>query len=109
MSLNPTVIAIPVYFLLIGIELLVHRIKATKSYRLNDALTNINCGITSQVTGAFLKVLSIGFYTYIYEQFRFETIPNSAMTWIVAFIAYDFFYYWAHRMSHQVNLFWGWP
>jgi len=107
MSLNPTVIAIPVYFLLIGIELLVHRIKATKSYRLNDALTNINCGITSQVTGAFLKVLSIGFYTYIYEQFRFETIPNSAMTWIVAFIAYDFFYYWAHRMSHQVNLFWG--
>ncbi|MBO3697073.1 sterol desaturase family protein [Roseivirga sp. E12] len=107
MSLNPTVIAIPVYFLLIGIELIVHRIKATKSYRLNDAITNINCGVTSQVTGAFLKVFSIGFYTYLYEHFRFETIENSALTWVIAFIAYDFFYYWAHRMSHQVNLFWG--
>lgn len=107
MSINPTIIAIPVYFLLIGIELIVHRIKATKSYRLNDALTNINCGITSQVSGAFLKVFSIGLYTYIYEQFRFETIENGVLTWIIAFIAYDFFYYWAHRMSHQVNLFWG--
>lgn len=107
MNLNPTVIAIPVYFLLIGIELIVHRIKATRSYRLNDAITNINCGVTSQVTGAFLKVFTIGFYTYLYEQFSVTRIENTAFTWIMAFIAYDFFYYWAHRMSHQVNLFWG--
>jgi len=107
MSLDPTVIAIPVYFLLIGIELIVHAVKKTKSYRLNDAVTNVNCGVTSQVSGAFLKVLSIGFYTYIFEHFRIATIENNAATWIIAFFAYDFFYYWAHRMSHQVNLFWG--
>ena len=107
MSLDPTVIAIPVYFLLIGIELIVHRIQATKSYRLNDAVTNINCGVTSQVSGAFLKVLTIGLYTAIFEQLRVYTVPNNVYTWIIAFVAYDFFYYWAHRMSHQVNLFWG--
>lgn len=107
MSLDPTVIAIPVYFLLIGLELIAHRYQSIKSYRLNDAITNINCGVTSQVTGAFLKVLSIGVYTYIFEQFRLATISNSALTWVIAFIAYDFFYYWAHRMSHEVNLFWG--
>ncbi|GAB5523107.1 MAG: sterol desaturase family protein [Roseivirga sp.] len=107
MSLDPTVIAIPVYFLLIGIELIVHRIQATKSYRLNDAVTNINCGVTSQVSGAFLKVLTIGLYTLIYEQLRIFTIADTWWTWIMAFIAYDFFYYWAHRMSHEVNLFWG--
>lgn len=107
MSLDPTVIAIPVYFLLIGIELIVHRIQATKSYRLNDAVTNINCGVTSQVSGAFLKVLTIGAYTAVYEQFKIYTVPDNVYTWIIAFIAYDFFYYWAHRMSHQVNLFWG--
>lgn len=107
MPLDPTVIAIPVYFLLIGIELIVHRIQAVKSYRLNDAITNINCGVTSQVTGAFLKVLSIGVYTLLFDQFRLFELNNSALLWISAFIAYDFFYYWAHRMSHQVNLFWG--
>lgn len=107
MALDPTVIAIPVYFLLIGIELIVHHVQAVKSYRLNDAITNINCGVTSQVTGAFLKVLSIGVYTVIFEKFRVMDLPNTAIVWCVAFIAYDFFYYWAHRMSHQVNLFWG--
>ncbi|OEK04458.1 sterol desaturase family protein [Roseivirga misakiensis] len=107
MNLNPTVIAIPVYFLLIGIELIVHRIKATKSYRLNDAITNINCGVTSQVTGAFLRVFSIGLYTLFYDHYRLTTITENVFTWLIAFILYDFFYYWAHRMSHQVNLFWG--
>ncbi|WP_323755999.1 sterol desaturase family protein [Roseivirga sp.] len=107
MILDPTVIAIPVYFLLIGIELIVHRVQAVKSYRLNDAIANINCGVTSQVTGAFLKVLSIGVYTIIFEKVRVMDLPNSAIVWIGAFIAYDFFYYWAHRMSHEVNLFWG--
>ncbi|MFT7057408.1 MAG: sterol desaturase/sphingolipid hydroxylase (fatty acid hydroxylase superfamily) [Roseivirga sp.] len=107
MLLDPTLIAIPVYFLLIGIELIVHRIQAVKSYRLNDAITNINCGVTSQVTGAFVKVVSIGVYTLIFDQFRIFELQSSAILWITAFIAYDFFYYWAHRMSHQVNLFWG--
>lgn len=107
MILDPTVIAIPVYFLLIGIELIVHRLQAVKSYRLNDAITNINCGVTSQVTGAFLKVLSIGVYTIIFERFRVMDLPSTTLVWAIAFIAYDFFYYWAHRMSHQVNLFWG--
>lgn len=107
MNLNPTVIAIPVYFFLIGIELIVHAVQKTKSYRLNDAVTNINCGVTSQVSGAFLKVLTIGLYTLIFEQFRVMTIENNVITWIIAFFAYDFCYYWAHRMSHQVNLFWG--
>jgi sterol desaturase/sphingolipid hydroxylase (fatty acid hydroxylase superfamily) len=107
MSLDPTVIAIPVYFLLIGIELIVHRVQSTKSYRLNDAVTNINCGVTSQVSGAFLKVLTIGLYTVIYDQFRLFTVTDGWLTWIMAFVAYDFCYYWAHRMSHEVNLFWG--
>lgn len=105
--MDPTAIAIPVYFLLIGIELIVHRVQATKSYRLNDAITNINCGITSQVTGVFLKALTIGLYASIHEHYRLFTVSNTIWTGIIAFVAYDFFYYWAHRMSHQVNLFWG--
>ena len=90
MNLDPTVIAIPVYFLLIGIELIVHAVQKTKSYRLNDAVTNINCGVTSQVSGAFLKVLTIGLYTLIFERFRIMTIENNVITWIIAFFAYDF-------------------
>ncbi|WP_226389156.1 sterol desaturase family protein [Penaeicola halotolerans] len=107
MNLSPVVIAIPIYFILMGIELVVHRLQKHESYRLNDAITNINCGVVSQVSGAFLKVLSIGIYTYFYEFWSITKIPNNIWTISLLFLLYDFCYYWAHRMSHEVNLFWG--
>ena len=106
MDLNPIILSIPLYFLLIGIELVVERISHKEIYRLNDALTNISCGITQQLTGIFLKVLGITAFVFLY-QYRFFTIPDNAFTFILLIIGADFFYYWAHRMSHQINLFWG--
>jgi len=107
MSLSPVVIAIPIYFLLMGIELIVLRFQNNQSYRLNDAITNINLGVMSQVTGVFLKVLSIGVYSLVFENFAFFKIQNTIWTFMLLFFLYDFCYYWAHRMSHEINLFWG--
>lgn len=107
MNINPSVIAIPVYFLLIGLEFIVHRIKATKSYRLKDAMTNINCGVISQITGAFLLVALFSLYTFIEERFGMFDIPVVWWAFPIAFILFDFMYYWAHRLSHEINLFWG--
>ncbi len=106
MDFNPIILSIPVYFLLIGIELLIERFSKRKLYRLNDAITNISCGVTQQLTNIFFKVLGVAVYAFIYE-FRFFTIPENALTFIILFIAVDFCYYWAHRMSHEINLFWG--
>jgi len=107
MNLSPIVIAIPMYFILMALEMTVLRFQKHPGYRLNDAITNINCGVVSQVTGVFIKVLSIGVYTLIYEKFAFFQIPNNVWTFLVLFFLYDFCYYWAHRMSHEINLFWG--
>jgi len=41
MSLSPIVLSIPIYFGLIGVELLAERWQHTQRYRLADALTNI--------------------------------------------------------------------
>jgi len=97
----------PVFFILIGIELFVQRIGKKNLYRFNDAITNINCGITQQVTNVFAKIFSYGLYFYIYEQFRFYDIPRNAWTVIILFLGIDFFYYWFHRFSHEVNLIWA--
>ncbi len=107
MNLSPVVLAIPIYFLLIGIELIVEQITRKKTYRLNDALTNINCGITSQVTGVFLKILSVGVYQLVYEHWALMSIPFNWWSVTICFVLYDLAYYWAHRMSHEINLFWG--
>ena len=105
--INIVVLSIPIYFLLIAIELLIQRFSNRQIYRLNDALTNISCGITQQLSGVFFKVLSVGAYYLVFEYLRIYEMPQYWLTWIILFFAVDFCYYWAHRMSHEINLFWG--
>ena len=107
MDLNPIILSIPLYFLLIGMELLVQYFSKEKLYRLNDAVTNISCGITQQVTDVFLKVGLLAIYEILYQQFGLFSIPSTVGSSLLLFVLVDFCYYWAHRMSHQVNLFWG--
>lgn len=107
MDLNPVILAIPIYFGLMGLELVYEAITHKKTYRLNDAITNINLGTLDQVTGTFVQVIKIGIYTVIYEQFAFYQIPATWGTFIVLFFLYDLCYYWSHRMAHEVSLFWG--
>ncbi len=107
MNLNPIVLSIPVFFILIGVELLISHFRAEKLYRLSDALTNISCGVGEQVTGVFMKLFVVTIYQYIFENFAIFTIPTTWLTGIILFIAVDFFYYWFHRYSHEINLLWG--
>jgi len=107
MNINPIILSIPIFFLLIGIEVLIQHFSKKKLYRFNDALTNISCGITQQVSGVFLKLFGIGLYVLVYEYLRIWEIPTTWYTLIILFVATDFSYYWAHRMSHEINLFWS--
>lgn len=107
MNLNPIVLSIPIFFLLIGIELAVERFSHRKLYRLPDTISNLSCGITSQLSGLFLKILAIGVYEILFSNFAFFELEKGWIYWISLFLLVDFAYYWAHRMSHEVNLFWG--
>jgi alkylglycerol monooxygenase len=108
MNLNPIVLSIPIFFILIGIELLVERFTHQKLYRLQDAIANLSCGITSQLSGLFLRIFGIGVYQLLFEKFAFFTLDNSQWWyWVALILLVDVAYYWAHRMSHEINLFWG--
>ena len=104
---NYIILAIPVFFLLIGMEIIFDRLRKSGYYRLNDTISNINAGIAEQVTGVFFKVVVIGAYLWVYEYVRVATIPNNIFTWVLLFIGIDFFYYWFHRLAHEVNVLWG--
>lgn len=100
--------SIPIFFLLIGVELLITRVKGLSYYRFNDAITNLSCGIGSQVTNIFLRFLTIGIYIAIYKYSPLKgKIPYNYIVMIVLLIGVDFFYYWFHRMTHEVSVLWG--
>lgn len=110
MDINPIVLSIPIFFLLIGIELVVERLSHRKLYRLPDAIANMSCGITSQLSGLFMRLLGVGVYTILYQGLAMFDVKASIpgwVYWLSLYLLVDLAYYWAHRMSHEINLFWG--
>lgn len=107
MNLDPTKLAIPYYFLLIGIELIAGSFQHIKRYRLNDTLTNINSGASMLVVTTVLRIFGISMYVYLYENFAFFHIPSVWYTLILCFIVDDLCYYWGHRMTHEINIAWS--
>jgi alkylglycerol monooxygenase len=108
-------LSIPIFFLLIGLELLITRIRGLQYYRLNDAITNLSLGIGSQITGIFMRFLTIGAYIFIYDHSPLRGVtPNDpkqagvyVVTAIVLLLGVDFFYYWFHRLAHEISVMWG--
>ncbi|TCC90399.1 sterol desaturase family protein [Pedobacter frigiditerrae] len=107
MKVDYIALSVPIFFILIGIELFYDFYKKLKYYRFNDSISNLSQGIGSQITGLFMKTALFFGYKYIFENWKLFEIPDTIWTWIILFIGVDFFYYWFHRMSHQVNALWA--
>lgn len=100
--------ATPVFFLLIGIELLVAKLRGREAYASNDAINSIGLGVISQLVGVFSKLLTIGIYAWCVEHLALFTLPeNNLLVWFGALLLYDFCYYWLHRCGHRVNILWA--
>ncbi|HWC73497.1 MAG TPA: sterol desaturase family protein [Gemmatimonadales bacterium] len=102
---NYIALAIPFFFLLMGVELWAARRRALRVYRFNDAIVDLSCGMTQQILLVFaVGVLGAG-YLWLYQH-RFFTL-SAPWAWVVAFFAVDLIYYWWHRLSHRVNFLWA--
>ena len=107
--MNLVVFSIPLFFALIGLEVAWDQWKGRGLYRLGDSLANIGCGIMDQSSALFSKVLTVGAYTAVFlwaATWRPWEMSNHWAVWVGAFVLVDFAYYWAHRLSHEVNILW---
>lgn len=106
--MNPIVFAIPVFLLTILLEAWIAHRRGVTVHDAADTLTSLHLGMVSQASGLFVKLAMLGIYTAVYEHWRFTTLPaNSVWVWIGALLAYDFLYYWLHRMGHEVSVLWA--
>jgi len=100
--------ATPVFFLLIGIELVVAKLRGRDAYAGNDAINSIGLGAISQLVAVFSKLLTIGIYAWCVEHLALFALPaDSVLVWVGALLGYDFCYYWLHRMGHETNILWA--
>ena len=105
--MNYILMAIPVFFVLIMLELAWTTYKKQDVYRLNDAVNSLAMGIMSRITQILYAAVPFSFYVYFYEDFALFEWQSNVWTWLAAFVLYDFSYYWVHRVGHTMNISWA--
>jgi alkylglycerol monooxygenase len=99
--------AVPLFFLLIFIEILLEKIKGTNYYRINDSINSLTAGVLSRVTGIVKQLFPLTVYVLVFEKLALFQITSSWWMWVTAFVLYDFCYYWKHRFGHEMNILWA--
>ncbi|AZD63674.1 C-5 sterol desaturase [Pseudomonas chlororaphis subsp. aurantiaca] len=106
--MNFILYAVPFFFVLIALELLVDRWRGVNNYRVADAINSLSTGALSTTTGLLTKGVGLVTYAFALEHLGlFSLSAESAWVWVFAFILYDFCYYWLHRMGHERNILWA--
>ena len=102
-------ISIPIYTIVIGIEILYSYFKhkhyySAKGILSNLYLTSLNFSLDILVRGICLVVL------WYFYQFKFTAIDKTIypiVYWTALLFAEDFMFYWMHRIDHYCRFFWA--
>src|ERR1700728_791869 len=98
-------------FLLFVLALII--IEGTWIYRKRREKFNLkeNLGNTGILIGYVVsKSLTVGYQLAVLgfvSQFAFFHLPLNGWVFAITFVAADFCYYWFHRISHEIKIFWA--
>jgi len=105
--LTPTVIAIPIFALLIALEAYLVIRENRENFDRKDTWTNIFIGFMSVAWGALFGLVTSLIYLWVYELAPYKMPMNALWAWVILLFVDDFAYYWFHRISHEVRFFWN--
>lgn len=104
---NALLIAIPLFLVLILIEIgYGHWIKK-QTYSLLDTVASISSGITNILKDTLGLGIVLVSYPVLQNFLGVAPIHAEGWVWVAAFIFVDFAGYWNHRLSHKINIFWN--
>lgn len=77
-------------------------------YQFNEMITNATIAL-GNLGFSFVILLAVVFlYNHIYDNYAFfQWNPESPFIYLLAFLLYDFCYYWNHRFHHMIGIFWA--
>ncbi|CAA0155651.1 Sterol desaturase family protein [Tenacibaculum maritimum] len=105
---NLAIVALPVFFIAIVLEVIVDRKHHLDLYYGKDTFVSLLMMIFSAVIEFIPKIVAFIAFFYMYEASPLKGIMGRQWwAWILLFFADDFSYYWFHRLNHQVRLFWA--
>ncbi|MEX1266672.1 MAG: sterol desaturase family protein [Woeseia sp.] len=108
-------LAVPFFLLALLLEVSVDRWRGTGYYRLNDAINSLSTGTLSTTIGYFTRLLPVLIWGSVLQHLAlfsidpalFDLSARGLLLWLLALLAFDFCYYWAHRFGHEISILWA--
>lgn len=107
---NPVDYAVPVFILLILVEMVIALRRNRSRYETWDSFTSLMLGLGSQVAGALTGAAVVVMAVWLYQFRIFDigiALPKYWWAWIACFFLDDLAYYVFHRSAHRVRVFWA--
>ena len=104
------VYAIPAFVLLLVVEAVSFKVAARedlKGYEAKDTRTSLSMGMGNVVINFGWKAVVVVIYAGLYELTPLRVPTEAVWAWVALFFLDDFAYYWFHRVSHEVRVFWA--
>ena len=100
-------VAIPIFNLLIFIEMFIAYKRKIKINRSADMISSLSSGITNILRDGIKLTVVILSYAWLVEKIVIFNLQPAWLAILIAFIVQDFSGYWMHRLNHRVNIFWN--
>tara|TARA_B110000014_G_C20086196_1_gene568123 strand:- start:131 stop:1381 length:1251 start_codon:yes stop_codon:yes gene_type:complete len=100
-------IAIPLFVVLIIIEMIISKIKGISVNNHEDMISSLSSGITNTTKDAFKLSIVIVSYAWLVDNIQIYKLESLGLSIFIAFLVQDFMGYWMHRLNHRVNIFWN--
>jgi sterol desaturase/sphingolipid hydroxylase (fatty acid hydroxylase superfamily) len=80
---------------------------ALVGFEQHDTVTSLAMGIGNVVTNTGWKIVVVAAYAALYELTPLRIPSNAWWAWVALFFADEVAYYWYHRLSHTMRIFWA--
>jgi sterol desaturase/sphingolipid hydroxylase (fatty acid hydroxylase superfamily) len=101
------VFVMPIFLILILLEKLYGHYKGENTAPNMDSISSVSSGMVNSVKDVLGLSITLISYDWIASKIAIFHLEATTIAYIVGFIAIDFYGYWSHRLSHQINFLWN--
>lgn len=101
------VFVMPIFLILILLEKAYGYYKGEDTAPNMDSVASVSSGMVNSVKDVLGLSITLISYDWIVSKIAIFNLEASVTAYIIGFIVIDFYGYWSHRLSHQINFLWN--
>ncbi|MGB7369921.1 sterol desaturase family protein [Erythrobacter sp.] len=97
----------PVYFSMIALEHFIGRKKGLRLYTKEQSFASVVIAVGQNLLSLWQFGIMSVIWLLVYDHRLFEIDGDQWWYYPILFVSVDFFYYWYHRLSHEIRWLWA--